>query len=559
MSQEASEQIAKISKQLEYHNNKYYIEADPEVSDFEYDRLYKELEKLESEHPELMRDDSPTQKVGGLVLSSFEQFDHPVPMLSLDNTYSADELRAFHKRIVKLLGHENFDYFVEPKIDGVSISIRYENGSLLRALTRGNGATGDNVTHNVKTIGSVPLRLQGDDIPAIWEARGEVFIAKKEFEKMNAELEANGEQLYANARNTCAGSLKQLDSNVAAQRPMDIFFYATGEVDGPDIETHQMMIEQLTSYGLKVCDFTRSCKDIDSALAAIEELETLKAELPYEIDGAVIKVNDYSLREELGFTSKAPRWAISYKYAAEKAITRLKDITIQVGRTGILTPVAELEPVFLSGSTVSRATLHNFEELERKGVRIGDMVEIEKAGEIIPAVLRYIESERDGSETSISVPEACPSCQGPVEKVEGGVAVKCPNLECPDQVKYRLSHFVSRTAMNIDNLGEAIIEMLIEQDVVKAPADLYEIDEIAYARLSDVDGLGSLSLKKIETNIEASKSNPPWRLIHGLGIRQVGKRASERLMEHFNNIDALMAASLDELQNIDDIGPIAAQ
>ncbi len=550
----ATVRVEQLRREIEHHNYLYYIKAQPEISDQDYDRLFAELRELEETHPELQSPDSPTNKVGGIVVSQFEQHEHAVPMLSLDNTYSPDELRAFHSRVVKLIGSNEVEYFIEPKIDGVSISVRYENGQFVRALTRGNGVLGDDVSHNVRTIKSVPLRLTGENPPAVWEARGEVFIGKDGFAKMNAQREARGEDRFANARNACAGSLKQQDSTVAAQRPMDIFFYHTGEMDGVDLETHSQMIGTMRELGLKTCEFTRVCTGIEDAQAAIDELERERPNLPYDIDGAVIKVNRYDMREELGFTSRAPRWAIAYKYAAEKAITKLKAVTIQVGRTGVLTPVAELEPVFISGSTVSRATLHNFDEVERKDVRVGDMVEIEKAGEIIPAVLRPIVEKRDGSEEAILRPTICPSCESDVVETETEVAVRCVNAQCPAQLKNRLTHFAGRVSMDIDTLGEANVEQLIKHDFLSSPADLYEFTATDAVKMARIEGFGQGSVKKLMDGIEASKKNPPWRLIHGLGIRHVGQRSAQRLLEHFGSIDKLTETTVEDLLQVDDIG-----
>ncbi len=551
--------VDELRRTIEHHNYRYYILADPEISDREYDRLYAELRELEERFPELQTADSPTQKVGGLAISQFDQAAHAVPMLSLDNTYSADELRSFHDRVVRLLKTSDVEYFVEPKIDGVSISIRYEDGRLARALTRGNGEVGDDVTHNVKTIRSVPLRLHAEEPPAVWEARGEVFIGKEGFAAMNRKREAAGESLFANARNACAGSLKQLDSAVVAERPLDIFFYALGDVDGIEVATHRDMVATLRQLGLRVCDFLRPCKGIEEVLAAIGDLEQQRPTMPYDIDGAVIKVNRFDLRDQLGFTAKAPRWAIAYKYEAEKAITLLKEVTIQVGRTGVLTPVAELEPVLLSGSTVSRATLHNFDEVERKDIRVGDRVEIEKAGEIIPAVLRPMVEQRNGREQVIARPERCPACDGPVVSRADEVALRCDNLQCPAQVTNRLIHFAGRGAMDIDSLGESNIELLIKHGYVTTPADLYELTDEDRQRLSGLKGLGQGIVKNIQAGIDASKANPPWRLIHGLGIRHVGQRTAQRLLAHFKSIDALAAASIVDLEQVEDVGPVAAK
>ncbi len=548
-----------LRKTIEHHNYLYYVEAKPEISDFEYDILYRELEELERQHPHLIVPLSPTQKVGGLALSEFKNSPHSMPMLSLDNTYNEEELTAFHKRIVKLLGHDEIIYTVEPKIDGVGISIRYEEGILKRALTRGNGEVGDDVTVNVKTIKSIPSRLHSENLPEIWEVRGEIFMAKKDFLKLNDEREANGEHRFANPRNCTAGSLKLLDSSEVAKRPLDAVFYTIGEISDIKILNQKQLLDQLKQYGLKTPAFHRECRSINEALTAINELESLRDQFPYELDGAVVKVNDFSHQNALGFTAKSPRWAIAYKFEPEKAITTLKAITIQVGRTGTLTPVAELEPVFLSGSTVSRATLHNFEEVARKDIRIADQVEIEKAGEIIPAVIRSIKDSRDGSEKAISQPENCPVCRAPVMVINDEVAVRCTNFDCPKQVKGRLIHFASRGAMDIETLGEALVELLVDHNFINNPDDIYNLSNEQIEHLKNYEGLGEKSVEKLLLKIEASKSNPPWRLLFGLGIRHVGAKSSKTLINHFHNIPALASASQEELIDIHDIGPVVAE
>ena len=548
-----------LRKTIEHHNYLYYVEAKPEISDFEYDSLYRELEELEHQYPDFVVPHSPTQKVGGQVLSEFEDFPHSVPMLSLDNTYNEEELTAFHNRVIKILGEDEITYTVEPKIDGVGISIRYENGILQRALTRGNGDVGDDVTINVKTIKSIPSRLHPDDPPAIWEARGEIFIPKADFLKLNEEREQNGEDRFANPRNCTAGSLKLLDSAEVAKRPLDAVFYTIGEISDTTIYSQKNLLDELTRLGLKTPDFYRECQSIEDVIKAINELESLRDQFSCELDGAVVKVNNFDFQNVLGFTAKSPRWAIAYKFESEKAITTIQDITIQVGRTGTLTPVAELEPVFLSGTTVSRATLHNFEEVARKDIRIGDEVEIEKAGEIIPAVLRSLKNARDGSEKEISQPVNCPECQAPVTVLEDEVAVRCTNFECPKQVKERIIHFASRGAMDIETLGEALVELLVDNHFISNPGDIYNFNNDQIEHLKSCEGLGETSIEKLLLKIEDSKSNPPWRLLFGLGIRHVGAKSSKTLIRHFNSIPALASASEEELIDIHDIGPVVAE
>ncbi len=555
---EAEARIALLRRELERHNQLYYDEATPEISDSEYDRLYKELEQLEQEFPRFDSPNSPTKKVGGHVLDQFRALPHAVPMMSLDNTYSPAELRKFHERVVNLLKQEEITYWVEPKIDGVSVSVRFERGELTLALTRGDGTTGDDVTANVRTIRSLPHLLEGD-APDVLEARGEIFMPRAAFLRLNDQREAEGKERFANARNATAGTLKSLDSRDVAKRPLDAIFYARGELTSAAIESQSGLVARFAELGLKTCPITWNVHGIDEVLRAIDELEEKRHALPFEIDGAVVKVDSFALQAKLGFHSRAPRWAIAYKYAAEKAITRLKAVTIQVGRTGVLTPVAELEPVLISGSTVSRATLHNFEEVARKDIRVGDDVEIEKAGEVIPAVLRAIVENRDGDELPITAPARCPSCDQPVLASDQEVAVRCVNAECPDQVKNRLSHFVSRGAMDIDSLGEAMIKLLVDEGFIHSPPDLYELDDAQFARLAEFPGLGVKSVTKLRQSIEASKSRPPWRLLHGLGIRHVGAKVAQTLLAEFGSLTALGQASTGDLEAIPDIGPIVAE
>lgn len=550
--------IEHFRKELEHHNYFYYVEAQPEISDTEYDRLYAELIKLEDENPHLVVPHSPTQKVGGQVLSEFTSYPHSCPMLSLDNTYSADELRSFHKRVVKILGAGEVVYFVEPKIDGVGISIRYENGILTRALTRGNGEIGDDVTENIRTVKSIPSRLLGESPPEIWEARGEVFITKKDFARLNEEKESKGEPLYANARNTTAGSLKLLDSKKVAKRPLDALFYTCGEIRVWEIRTQESLIQSLKKLGLKVPSFVRVCGGIEETLTAIRDLEDIRHDFPYELDGAVVKVNRVDFQNKLGFTAKSPRGAIAYKYEAEKAITRLRDVIFQVGRTGVITPIAELESVLLSGTTVSRATLHNFDEIARKDIRIGDQVEVEKAGEIIPAVLRSIIESRTGGERKIEQPDRCPSCGKILTAGEREVAVRCVNPECEQQVKGRILHFAGRGTMDIETLGEALVELLVDNGFARNPADLYELTEEQISRLKEFEGLGVKSVEKLLQKIEESKENPPWRLLFGLGIRHVGAKAARLLVDYFSDINRIAAADTDALTQVPEIGPIVA-
>lgn len=542
-------QIDQLRERLNYLNHRYYIDAVSEVSDQDFDYLMKELEALETAHPEFADPNSPTQRVGGTILDAFESRDHSIPMLSLSNTYNFDELREFHERVLRFLkegGHstDRLVYTVEPKIDGVSISLRYENGQLVQALTRGNGTRGDVVTQNVRTIRSLPLTLK--NAPELIEVRGEIFMPKAGFEAMNERRAAEGKDLFANPRNACAGTLKSLDSGEVAKRPLDVILYAPGTSSEP-ASSQTGFLEQIKTLGFKVSDLNRTCQGIDEVLQAVDDLEKLRYELPFEIDGAVIKVNDYDLQEILGFTAKAPRWAISYKYAAEKAITELKAITVQVGRTGALTPVAELEPVLLSGSTVSRATLHNFDELARKDVRVGDFVEIEKAGEIIPAVLRFIPEKRPAGAEAFPRPTHCPVCGGAVEDLPDETVVRCVNISCPAVLQTSLEHFASKNAMDIDSLGSAVIEVMIREGLLNDPADLYELDDSARMKLMQQEGFGSKSVTKLTQSIEASKKRPADRVLFALGIRHIGAKMASTLLEELESIEVLEKASKSAL------------
>ncbi len=552
--EKALQRINELREQLNYYNRRYYVDAVSEITDYEYDYMLKELEALEKAFPEFYDANSPSQRVGGDILEHFVSKKHSVPMLSLANTYNEEELRDFDQRVKRFLasaGEKAGDvcYVVEPKIDGVSISLRYENGELLYALTRGNGVQGDDVTTNVRTIKSIPLKL--DSVPDVFEVRGEIFMPKAGFNKLNEKRAAEGKDMFANPRNATAGTLKQLDSSEVAARPLDAILYAPGEISEPP-PSQQEFLKQVTDAGFKVSELNRICSGIDEVLAAVEDLEELRYKLPFEIDGAVIKVDDYRLQEVLGFTAKAPRWAISYKYEAEKAITRVNGITIQVGRTGALTPVAELEPVFLSGSTVSRATLHNFDELERKDVRVGDWVEIEKAGEIIPAVIRVIQEKRPDGTVPFARPETCPVCGDPVENVVGEAAMRCVNFQCPAMVKTSIIHFASKDAMDIDTLGPAVVELLVDEKFVANPADLYEFSMQHRIHLQKFEGFGEKSVTKLLESIEKSKERPADRVLFALGVRHVGSKMASTLLKELGSIDVMIKASsahlLDELK-----------
>lgn len=550
---EAAARAATLRREIEEHNRRYYQEAAPTISDQEYDRLYRELADLEAAFPEVASPDSPTQRVGGAPLEAFAQIRHQAAMLSLDNTYSEEEVAAFFTRLEKLLPGEKIATVIEPKVDGVAISLLYEEGNLRYAATRGDGTTGDDVTQNVRTIRGVPARLHGAHVPRRLEVRGEIYLPKARFAELNEERAAAGEAVFANPRNAAAGSLKQLDPAIVARRGLGAIFYGLGVVEGADWPTHHKALAALRGFGLPVHEKVWSAASLDEVLAAIHELDTVRHGFAFETDGAVIKVDAAAQREALGFTAKSPRWAMAYKYKPEQVETRLREITIQVGRTGVLTPVAELDPVFVSGSTVARATLHNEEEVARKDIRVGDIVVIEKAGEVIPAVVEVRKERRTGAEEVFKMPEVCPSCGEPVAREEGQVAVRCINTGCPAQLKRRLEHFASRGALDIENLGEAMVELLVDRGLARDIADIYKLDMF---QLSTLPRMGNKSIDNLLSAIEASKKQPLWRLIFGLGILHVGATSARALAAHFQRLDALMAATAEELQRIPDVGPV---
>ena len=550
----AQKRITELQRQIEDHNRRYYQEAAPVIGDREYDKLYRELLELEKRFPQLASSESPTQKVGGTPLESFAQVTHRVPMLSLDNTYSESEVGEFYRRMQKALPDEAIPVVIEPKVDGVAVSLLYEKGELRHAATRGDGTVGDDITQNIRTIRSVPVRLSG--APAVLEVRGEVFMDKRGFAKLNVERQEAGLPLFANPRNAAAGSLKQLDPAVAARRPLGVVFYGTGVVKGAALEKHSQLFGLLKKLRLPCSEHHWLGDSIDEILSAIRELDELRHDFAYQTDGAVVKVDAFEQRERLGFTAKSPRWAIAYKYAAERVETRLQDILIQVGRTGVLTPVAALEPVTVSGSRVSRATLHNEEEIERKDIRIGDVVLLEKAGEVIPAVVSVRADLRTGTEKKFRMPTTCPECGRKVVKDEGQVAVRCVNSQCPAQLKRRIEHFASRGAMDVEGLGEAMVAQLVEGKLVRDLSDIYVLN---LATLSKLERMAEKSAGNLIAAIERSKTRPLWRLIFGLGILHVGVSASRALAEHFRDLDSLMQSSPEELQRIPDVGEVVGR
>ncbi|MDD5200056.1 MAG: NAD-dependent DNA ligase LigA [Terrimicrobiaceae bacterium] len=546
---------AELRSEIARHNRLYFEEAAPEISDRDYDALYRELADLEAAHPELASEESPTRTVGSSALEAFTQARHLVPMQSLDNTYSEGEVADFVRRMERLLPGAEIPLTVEPKVDGVAISLLYDDGKFTRAVTRGNGTEGDDVTANVRTIRAIPNELRGT-APARVEIRGEIYLPKKEFARINSERDEQGLPPFANPRNAAAGSLKQLDARAVAKRGLGAVFYGFGAYEGAGApRTQSGFIEQLKAWSLPVTDWLRLARSVDEALAAIRALGEVRHDFPFETDGAVLKADRLDQQREMGSTSKAPRWAMAYKYEPERAETKLRDITVQVGRTGVLTPVAELEPVTVSGSRVSRATLHNEEEIARKDIRIGDTVVIEKAGEVIPAVVAVRTELRDGSEREFRMPARCPACGGGVLREEGQVAVRCVNPSCGAQLRRRIEHFAHRGAMDIEGLGEAMVAQLVDAGLVKDLATLYDL---TLEPLLALERTGEKSATNLLHAIAASRDRPLWRLLFGLGILHVGATAARTLAGRFGTLDALAGATVEELLAVDDVGGIMA-
>ena len=562
---EAQRRHAELVEMIETHDRAYYVQASPTISDREYDKLYRELADLEKDFPALVSPLSPTQRVGGEPLTEFKPVRHLSPMKSLDNTYSQEEVRDFVARVQRLLPDQPLEWVVEPKVDGVATSLRYEEGRFQTGATRGDGITGDDITTNLRTIRSIPLQLfskRRATLPRIMEVRGEVYLTKKGFVKLNQERVSAGEETFANPRNAAAGSLKQLDPRIVATRPLDLVIYGFGFVDWggrPGLDNHEVVLKWLRECGFKTAEKTWHCRSVEELLESLAELDEIRKSFPYETDGAVIKLNSFSLREKVGYTAKAPRWAMAYKYAAEQAETRLKNIFVQVGRTGALTPVADLEPVFLAGSTIARATLHNEDEMRRKDIRIGDIVTIEKAGEVIPAVVGVVLTRRNGTEKPFQFPTACPECGSSISRELSsgeGTVWRCTHEDCPAQVRGRILHWCARGAMDIEGAGEVLITQLAQQNLVRDPGDLYQLT------LEQVEGLermGEKSAQNFLDGVAKSKERDLWRLLFGLGILHVGSGVAKSLGASFASLDQLAAATEDELTRIEDIGGVIAQ
>jgi DNA ligase (NAD+) len=539
---DAKIQIRELCSALNRHNRLYYIEAAPEISDYDYDMLLKALEGLEKQFPELATPDSPTQRVGGEPLAAFEHVSHTVPMMSLDNTYTREEIQDLDTALRRILGNTPFTYVVEPKVDGVAFSLRYEDGLLVTAGTRGDGLRGDDVTANVRTIQSVPLSIDTD--AAVVEVRGEVFMEKQAFLSFTEKQVAEGKEPFKNPRNATAGSLKQLDSRVVSTRPLDAVLYGCGQLDGIAFETHAQFLEQLKVLGFRTVPRVWTCTSIDEVLTAIDELESLRHDFPFEIDGAVVKVNERGLYDTLGSTAKSPRWAKAYKYPPEQAETVVHDISVQVGRTGVLTPVAELEPVFLSGSEIKRATLHNADHIAKKGILIGDHVMIEKAGEVIPAVVSVLKEKRSGDERHFQMPETCPACGEPAVQRPGEVALRCESLQCPAQSVRLLRHFGSRNCLDIEALGDIVAEKLVERGYVTSPLDLFalEVDALGALNLGtekEPRTFGEKNATKLLAAVDRTRTMPLARWLHALGIPRIGKTVAMQIAQAHSSMTAV--------------------
>lgn len=554
--QEAQKKIGQLTEKINYHNELYYQQSRTEISDFEFDQLLHELIELEKQYPELKAPDSPTQRVGGTITKEFATVVHKYPMLSLGNTYSAEELRDFDGRVVRGLDGDAYEYFCELKFDGVSISLIYENGILTKAVTRGDGVRGDDVTTNIKTIRSLPLRVKATDIPAYFEVRGEVFLPREVFKQLNKEREDIGEETYANARNTASGTVKMQDSGEVARRKLDCYlYYLLGE--HIPAKTHEEAIHILEKWGFNVSPTYKRCKNIEEVLSYIASWEKKRSDLPLDTDGVVIKVNSLEQQRALGFTAKSPRWAIAYKYKAESVSTRLKGITYQVGRTGAVTPVAELEPVFLAGTTVKRASLHNANEIARLGLHIGDYVFVEKGGEIIPKVTGVDHAKRAKDLKPVHYITRCPECNSALVRQEDEANHYCPNEKgCPPQIKGRIEHFIQRKAMDIDSLGEQTIKQLYDLGLVKTPADLYDLTKEDLLKL---DKVKEKSAQNMLDGIQASKAVPFEAVLFAIGIRYVGKTVAEKIARHFKSMDNLQKATYEELLAAPEVGAKIAQ
>lgn len=556
--EQAVKKIAELRKTIAYHNWRYYVLDDPEISDAAYDRHFRELERAEKEHPDLVTADSPTQRVGAAPQGEFKNFTHPVPMLSLANAFSREEAAAFDARVKKMLDASQVEYVAEPKIDGLAVELIYEEGTFTAGSTRGDGVTGEDVSLNLRSIRAVPpaLRRGGVTPPAYLSVRGEVFMRKSDFRKLNAEREKNGEPFFANPRNAAAGSLRQLDAKITASRPLDVYFYGAGEINPPTAGSQWEFLSALPVWGLKVNPLVTRCDGIEAVMRYHEEMFNKRETLDYDIDGIVIKVNDFAKQRELGMISRSPRWALAYKFQARQATTVVKDIIVQVGRTGALTPVAVMEPVEVGGVVVERATLHNQDEIDKKDVRVGDTVVIARAGDVIPEVVRVVEEKRTGAEKKFTMPDTCPVCGSRARRESGEAVSRCSGIYCPAKLKETIRHFASKRAVAIDGLGDKLVQRLVDTGLVADAADIYFLTR---DKLADLDRMGDVSAQNIIRSVEASKKTTFARLIFAIGIRNVGEQTAKLIAQTFPCMDRLKAATFEELTAVRAIGPEIAQ
>jgi DNA ligase (NAD+) len=549
-----------LKDELNQHNHRYYVLDDPSVPDSEYDRGMRRLQDIEQQHPELLSDDSPSQRVGGAALPSFSQVSHDVPMLSLDNAFSEEDLEAFDRRISDRLNYKDdqrIDYICEPKLDGVAVSLLYRNGLLVRGATRGDGKVGEDITANVRTINSIPLKLTGAGIPELLEVRGEIYLPRSGFDKINAAATAKGDKPFVNPRNAAAGSLRQLDSKITASRPLEMCAYSVGQFKGGQTpDSHLNMLNALGGWGFKINTYVEAVQGIAACEAYYDRMEKRRDNLGYDIDGIVYKVNNLALQQRLGFVAKAPRWAIARKFPAQEELTQLLDVEFQVGRTGALTPVARLAPVFVGGVTVSNATLHNGDEIARLGICIGDTVIIRRAGDVIPKVAGVVLDRRPENAQPIVFPENCPVCQSSVRRVEGEAVARCSGgLFCGAQSKEAIKHFASRKAMDIDGLGDKLVELLVDRGLIYSPADLYELSA---AKIADLERMGEKSAQNLIDSIAVSRQTTLGKFLFALGIREVGEATGQTLARNFGSLEAIIEADQDALLEVDDIGPVVA-
>ncbi len=552
-------QIKQLRADIRQHNYRYYVLDDPSVTDSEYDRLLQALKALEADHPELVTEDSPTQRVGGTPLSAFTQVRHEMPMLSLDNAFSDDDLTDFNRRLQdRLKSTDELEFACEPKLDGIAVSLLYEDGLLVRGATRGDGSTGENITQNVRTIRSIPLRLRGEGWPQRLEVRGEIYMPKAGFERLNDEARKKDEKTFVNPRNAAAGSLRQLDSRITATRPLEMCCYSAGIVEGGQLpNVHGETLQRFKDWGLKINPEMQIVKGVAACVDYYTRLSEKRDSLPYDIDGIVYKVNDFALQQQLGFVARAPRWAIARKFPAQEEMTELLDVDFQVGRTGAITPVARLKPVFVGGVTVSNATLHNMDEVERLGVHIGDTVIIRRAGDVIPKIVKVVEERRPESATAITLPDQCPVCDSEVERSEEEAVARCTGgLFCQAQRKEAVKHFASRKALDVDGLGDKLIEQLVDKELVKTIADLFRLK---HDQLLRMDRMGPKSASNVLNALDASKETTLARFIYALGIREVGEATAASLASHFGDLPALLTVDEETLQSVDDVGPIVAR